>query len=55
MTAKLVEDLVLADDLEGADLPGIADWVRTHSTEEVDEIRALLLRALSFDPYADQS
>jgi len=49
MTAKLVEDLFLADDLEAVSGPGgIADWVREASTEEVDRVRAGLLRVLSY-------
>ncbi len=46
MTAKTVEDLFLADDLEAAGMPQVADWVRTHSHDDVDRERDGLLRAL---------
>ncbi len=46
MTAKTVEDLILADDLEAAGMPQIADWVRTHSHDDVDRERDGFLRAL---------
>lgn len=41
-----VEDLFLAADLEAAGMPQVADWVRTHSHDEVDRERDGLLRAL---------
>ena len=47
MTAKLVEDLFLADDLETAGSPDLAEWIRSAAThEEVEEIRTGLLRLL---------
>ncbi len=53
MTAKTVEDLFLADDLEAAGMPAVADWVRTHPSEDVDRERAALLRQLAPDPDDD--
>lgn len=44
MTAKLVEDLFLADDLEGSGSVGAAQQIREADThEEVEEIRAKLV------------
>jgi hypothetical protein len=47
VTAKLVEDLFLADDLEARGLWSVAEWIREAKThEQVKEIRAGVLRVL---------
>ena len=49
MTAKLVEDLFLADDLEAVGGGLVAEWIReAPSHEAVEEIRSGLLRMLSY-------
>src|ERR1700722_1471917 len=41
-----IEDLILADDLEAAGMRELADWVRTHSHEEVARRRDGLYRGI---------
>lgn len=53
MAIEFVEDLFLADDLEAADMPGIAEWVRTSPHEHVERERDGLLRVLG--RYAETS
>ena len=50
MTAKLVEDLFLADDLAAKGFGLVAEWIRDADThEKVEEIRAGCLRLLEPD------
>lgn len=44
----LIEDLFLADDLEAADMPSLADWVRSHTHEQLDWMRTGLHEQLDW-------
>ncbi len=49
VTAKLVEDLFLADDLESLGLWRVADWICEAPTHDlVEEIRAGVIRVLAW-------
>jgi hypothetical protein len=46
ISMRSIEDFFLADDLEAGGMGTLADWVLTHSHEEVERWRAGLYRVL---------